>query len=94
MYQVVINNKYYINDVDISAMRTDGEVAISSFEATSDKYEAKFFENKIMAQSIARQVGGEVIEYVEKKDVQIKIDCNVEPEKVLEQLQMIKKNCK
>ena len=92
MYQVVINDKYYINGVDISAMCTYGEVAISSFEATSDKYEAKFFENKIMAQSIARQVGGEVIEYVEKKDIQIKIDCNAEPEKVLEQLEITKRS--
>lgn len=82
IYQVVINDEFYICDVDICAMYMNGEVVLSRFEATCNKYEANFFENKIMAQSIAKQIGGKIIEYVEKKDVQIKIDCNVEPEKV------------
>lgn len=66
MYQVVINNKFYVSDVDIGARTFDGRmVLLCVFETTTDKYNAKFFEYKEEAQSIAEQIGGKVVEYVE-----------------------------
>ena len=67
MYQVVINDKYYVSDVDVEAIGINGIFYITSFETINNKYEAKLFENKNMAQSIAEQIGGKVIEYIEMR---------------------------
>ena len=67
MYQVVINDKYYVSDVDVEAIGINGIFYITSFETINNKYEAKLFENKNMAQSIAEQIGGKVIEYIERR---------------------------
>lgn len=69
MYQVVINDEYYVSDVDIEAMSTDGRCYITGFETINNKYKGKLFGNKNMAQSIAEQTGGKVIEYIKKKDI-------------------------
>lgn len=68
MYQVVINDKYYVSDVDILTRCIDGRCYITGFETINNKYEAKLFENKNMAESIAEQIGGKVIEYIEKQE--------------------------
>ena len=68
MYQVIINDKYYVSDVDIGARCIDGRCYIKGFETINNKYEAKLFGNKNMAQSIAEQIGGKVIEYIEKQE--------------------------
>ena len=67
MYQVVINDKYYVSDVDVEAIGINGIFYITSFETINNKYEAKLFENKNIAQSIAEQIGGKVIEYIERR---------------------------
>lgn len=71
MYQVVINDKYYVSDVDVEAICTNDRCYITSFEAINNKYESKLFESKNMAQSIAEQIGGKVIEYVEQANFSI-----------------------
>lgn len=71
MYQVVINDKYYVSDVDVGAMCTDGYCFVTGFYTINNKYEAKLFGNKNMAQSIAEQIGGKVIEYVEQANFSI-----------------------
>lgn len=90
MYQVVINDKYYISDVDIGARCIDGSCLIFGFETTTDKYDAKFFEYSEEAQSIAKQIGGTVIEYVEKKDIQIDINCNIDMNDIVSRLGAVK----
>lgn len=92
MYQVVINDQYCISDIDIGAICTDGRCYISDFEATNNKCKAKFFENKNMAQSIAEQIGGKVIEYIEKKNIQGKVKCdvNLDLDDVFEQMKRLK----
>lgn len=70
MYQVVINNKYYVSDIygtiaqDFNALYH----YIENLELTLNKCDAKFFEYEGEAQSIAEQIGGKVIEYVEKEN--------------------------
>lgn len=90
MYQVVINDKYYISDVDIGARCIDGSCLIFGFETTTDKYDAKFFEHKNTVENIAEQIGGKVIEYIEKKDIQIDINCNIDMNDIVSQLGAIK----
>ena len=67
MYQIVIKNKYYVSDIAIEEICLDGTHYITSFETINNKYEAKLFENKNMAESIAEQIGGKVIEYIERR---------------------------
>lgn len=67
MYQIVINDKYYVSDIDIGEIWTDGTYYITSFGTINNKYEAKLFESKNMAKDIAKQIGGKVIEYIDKQ---------------------------
>lgn len=90
MYQVVINDKYYISDVDIGARCIDGSCLILGFETTTDKYNAKFFEYEEEVQSIVEQIGGKVIEYIEKEDIQIDINCNIDMNDIVAQLGAVK----
>ncbi|MEI3530113.1 MAG: hypothetical protein V8Q75_03435 [Bacilli bacterium] len=91
MYQVIINDKYYVSDVDVRAQDINGRVSLLfGFETTTNKYNAKFFEYKEEAQSIAEHIGGKVIEYVEKKNIQIEVKCNVNMEDICNQLEVLK----
>lgn len=90
MYQIVINNEYYVSDVDIGARHIDGSCLVFGFETIKNKYDAKFFEYEEEAQSIAEQIGGKAIEYVEKKDIQVEVKCNVELNDIVKQLGCVK----
>lgn len=78
MYQVVINNKYYVSDVSGEEMNC---VIIYNIEQehffyshidnitlTANKCGAKFFSNKIEAQEVAKEIDGKVIEYIRKSE--------------------------
>ena len=67
MYQIVIKDKYYVSNIDIEGICSDGTYYITGFETINNKYEAKLFESKRKAQYIAKQIGGEVIEYIDKQ---------------------------
>lgn len=89
MYQVLINDKYYVSDVDYVS-NCDGSGYLISFEAGDLRQFGKMFECKKTAQSIAEEVGGKVIEYVEKKGTQIEVKCSVDLEEVCEQLERLR----
>ncbi|MBS7021108.1 MAG: hypothetical protein KH135_04500 [Firmicutes bacterium] len=74
MYQVVINDKYYVSDVDYVS-NYDGSGYLINFRAIHTRQHGKLFESKTQALCIAEQVGGKVIEYIEKK--------NNDPEEVM-----------
>ena len=65
MYQVVINNKYYVSDICGTILQDLNAIYdyVERFELTLNKCDAKFFEYEREAQSIAEQIGGKVIEY-------------------------------
>lgn len=89
MYQVVINDKYYISDVNGTECSTffTKDWIVEWFETTIQRLEGKFFEYESEAKSIAEQVGGKVIEYVEKKDIEK--DVEIEVCKELEKLKKV-----
>lgn len=76
MYQIVINDKYYVSDVDIGARFIDDRCNVLGFETIDNRYGTKLFENKNIVQSIAEQIGGRVIEYVEKENIQVDFNIN------------------
>lgn len=91
MYQVVINNKYYVSDVDFISTMIGTISYIWGVDLTKDMKKGKFFDMKIDADMVAEETGGRVIEYVEKKDDQIEIKCDVDLEKVYKEKEKWKK---
>ena len=80
MYQVKIND-YYVSELDGVVMYTcKGLSYFDDVTLTRNKYNAKFFEYKEEAKHVADLLNGEVIEYIEKKgiNIEIKSDINVD----------------
>ena len=90
MYQIVINDKYYVSDVDIAARYINNDSLVYGYETTKNKCDAKFFEHKEEVQPIAEQIGGKVIEYVEKKYIQMEVKCNTNLDDIVKQLGCVK----
>lgn len=88
MYQVVINDKFYIDSI-YGAQCLDGTFAtIDSYSVTRNKLEGKLFDNEVEAKSISEEVSGRVIKYIEDKE--IIINCSINTSDVIEQLRKIK----
>lgn len=75
MYQVAVNNKYYVSELSGTIGQCfDGMYTyFDDITLTRKKYEAKFFEDREEAESIANIIGGKVIEYIEKPNIQMGI---------------------
>lgn len=74
MYQVVINDKYYVEDIvgkTIECVSTfDIKQAYCNIEElilTANKCSGKLFLDKEEAELISEQIGGKVIEYIKKR---------------------------
>lgn len=88
MYQVIINDKFYIKDLDGAHNLNNEYVYVYNFTVTKRKLEGKFFEYEKEAESIADKVDGRVIKYVEDKE--ITINCSVTIDDIYKQLKGLK----
>ncbi len=89
MYIVKINN-YYVSNIEADVIGINiyekhvyENFNVFGFETSKFLTKSKIFEDKEQAQSIAEQIGGKVIEYEEKKDIQIDISGYIDKEDVL-----------
>ena len=77
MYQVVINDKYYVSEVEgessncVRISHVGQEYVffdyIENITLTANKCDAKLFLYKSEAKEVAEQIGGRIIEYIRKE---------------------------